>query len=335
MPDAGRLPLYSYTAAGWFDGEFYSAGMRIDSDRRQDLDNVDVPKIEARAKKLLKTIGGNRLKKHLIEHCVLEYCCPAARNFILGRWEAPLPTSPGCNARCLGCISLQPDDTGVVSSQHRLGFTPTVEEILQIAVPHLEKAPRPVVSFGQGCEGEPLLVGNLIEQSIHEIRRRTDRGIINLNTNASRPAVVERLAKAGLDSIRVSLNSVRKNFYNAYYRPVDYTLDDVFESIRIMRSYDRWVSLNYLMFPGFSDLPDELNALLELVEKTGLNMIQTRNLNIDPEWYIDELGLWDKKNGGEPVGIPEWVARLKKSAPWVKLGYFNPPREEMKSEHYR
>ncbi|MCK4423827.1 MAG: hypothetical protein KAV18_07145 [Candidatus Omnitrophica bacterium] len=46
---------------------------------------------------------------------------------------------------------------------------------------------QPVVSFGQGCEGEPLLVYKTLSQAIKLIRKQTKKGTINLNTNASRP----------------------------------------------------------------------------------------------------------------------------------------------------
>ena len=48
----------------------------------------------------------NRLLKHL-EKCAMFYHCFAAKNIFAGRWEAPLPTSPTCHARCIGCLSLQ------------------------------------------------------------------------------------------------------------------------------------------------------------------------------------------------------------------------------------
>ncbi|HBT97093.1 MAG TPA: radical SAM protein, partial [Desulfobulbaceae bacterium] len=78
----------------------------------------------------------------MIQHlgkCCLTYGCPAARNFFLGRFEAPLPTSPRCNARCLGCISLQ--ESGCCrSTQERITFVPSPAEIAEIAVPHLRQA---------------------------------------------------------------------------------------------------------------------------------------------------------------------------------------------------
>ncbi len=80
---------------------------------------------------------------------------------LLGRWECPVPSSPACNANCIGCISFQPEEETIISTQDRLRFKPTAEEIVEFTVPHLETAPYPIVSFGQGCEGEPLSnVGN-------------------------------------------------------------------------------------------------------------------------------------------------------------------------------
>ncbi len=324
---AERLSLYSYTATGWQGDRFCAAGMRIDPDPRQDLANVHLPTIERRAREVLRRHPGNRLVAHLVENCVFRYGCPAARNFAMGRWECPVPTSPYCNSRCLGCLSRQPASSRVCAAQDRLPFVPTVAEIVEFTVPHLEAAPRPVISFGQGCEGEPLMVGDLLEEAIREIRRRTGRGVINLNTNASRPDVVERLCAAGLDSIRVSVNSVREPSYRRYYLPQGYTFGDVVESLRIAAGHGLWTSINYLMFPGFTDQPEEVEALGRLISSSKLNMIQTRNLNIDPDWYIDEMGLRDGADAG--IGMRAWVERIRARFPALKLGYFNPPREEM------
>jgi molybdenum cofactor biosynthesis enzyme MoaA len=86
-----------------------------------------------------------------------------------------------------------------------------VEEIVEFTVPHLETAPYPIISFGQGCEGEPLLMWETIRDAIKEIRKHTSKGSININTNGSNPAAVKILCEAGLNSIRVSTNSARRN----------------------------------------------------------------------------------------------------------------------------
>ena len=158
----------------------------------------------------LKKDSQNRLLGQL-SRCALEYHCFAAKNVFFRRWECPLPTSPTCNAECIGCISLQPSEC-CPASQERIAFVPTVDEVLGVAVPHLEEAEDAIVSFGQGCEGEPLMQWRLLEKSIREMREKTDRGTINLNTNGSLPEKVKKLCDAGLDSIRVTLNSPHSRF---------------------------------------------------------------------------------------------------------------------------
>ncbi|MEI9943120.1 MAG: hypothetical protein WDN26_02780 [Chitinophagaceae bacterium] len=121
---------------------------------------------------LLKAYPHNRLVNHLGNNCALTYQCPAARNYFLGRWECPVPSSPACNANCVGCISLQPDEETIVSTQDRLAFKPTPEEIVEFTVPAILKLlPTPIISFGQGCEGEPLLMWETLCEAIKEIRK--------------------------------------------------------------------------------------------------------------------------------------------------------------------
>jgi len=147
-----------------------------------------------------------------------------------------IAVSGGCNARCVGCISKQEED-GIVSAQDRLPFVPTVDEIAEVAVHHLQTAPDAIVSFGQGCEGEPLLQAGLIERAIKSVRAKTDAGVININTNASQPRALERLFRSGLDMIRASTISARAETYNAYYRPVGYTLEHVKQSLQLAHDF--------------------------------------------------------------------------------------------------
>ena len=206
LPDAPTLPLFCYTAAGWYNNKTYVPAVRIEKDIRQECAGYDSKKIETGTQQLLHNYPDNRLVKHLMENCCMTYNCPAARNFSLSRWECPVPTSPACNANCVGCISFQPEEETIVSTQDRLTFKPMAEEIVEFTVPHLMNAPFPIVSFGQGCEGEPLLMWETIRESILQIRKHTDRGSININTNGSKPDAVKALCEAGLNSIRVSTN---------------------------------------------------------------------------------------------------------------------------------
>ena len=330
MPDAPTLPLFCYTAVGWFDEKNYVPAVRIEKDIRQEAAGFDDTKVKEGTAHLLQAYPENRLVKHLMENCCMTYHCPAARNFSLGRWECPVPTSPACNANCIGCISFQPEEETIVSTQDRLTFKPLSEEIVEFTVPHLMNAPFPIISFGQGCEGEPLLMWETIKESIIEIRKHTNRGSININTNGSKPAAVDALCKAGLNSMRVSTNSAQKHIYEAYYIPNNYAFEDIIESLKVMRSYSGWTSINYFVFPGITDSEAEYEALRKLITDTNLNMIQWRNFNIDPDWYMGKIGMTDT---GEMLGVKQMMDLIQEEVPNLKFGYFNPPMERIKGDY--
>ncbi|MFI5155197.1 MAG: radical SAM protein [Chitinophagales bacterium] len=325
--DAPTLPLFCYTAIGWLAEKFYVPAVRIEKDIRQENAGYDVEKIEDGAAKLLKAYSHNRLVNHLMNNCCLTYHCPAARNFALGRWECPVPVSPACNANCIGCISFQPAEESISSTQDRLNFKPLPEEIVEFTVPHLQTAPFPIVSFGQGCEGEPLLMWESISTAIKEIRKHTSRGSLNINTNGSNPNAVRALCEAGLNSIRVSMNSARKHIYESYYRPNNYSFEDIVESLKVMRSYGGWASINYFVFPGMTDSVEEYEALRKIIRETNLTMIQWRNFNIDPDWYMGKIGVMET---GECMGVSQLMDLIREEFPDLKFGYFNPPIERIR-----
>ncbi len=325
-PDAPTLPLFCYTAAGWYKEEFYVTALRIESDIRQECAGYDAVEIEKGVEKLLSNYPDNRLVNHLAEKCCRTYTCPAARNFFIGRWECPVPTSPACNANCIGCISFQPEEETIISTQDRLQFKPSAEEIVEFTVPHLVSAPFPLISFGQGCEGEPLLMWETIKESIKEIRKHTTRGSININTNGSMPKAVRALCEAGLDSIRVSTNSAQKSWYENYYRPNNYQFEDIIESLRVMNEFGKWSSINYFVFPGLTDTESEYEALRNLIKETNLKMIQWRNFNIDPDWYLGRMNITEP---GDPIGVKNLMEMIREEFPDLKFGYFNPPMERI------
>jgi len=322
--DAGYLPLFSYGAAGWQKGKFRSTSILVDIEKRQDLRHMKYEDVVAGVYRLRKKMPSNRLRGHL-EKCALTYGCPAGKNFFLGRYEAPLPASKYCNARCLGCISLQKNDE-IPCSQDRISFTPSSEDIAEVALEHIQRVKNSVVSFGQGCEGDPLLAVDVIEPAIRIIRAKTNNGTININTNGSRPDVLEKLFDAGLDSMRISMNSVRKECYSAYFRPQSYSFSDVLKGIDTGVHRGLFVSINYLNCPGFTDTPEEIEALISFIEKHQVNMIQWRNLNFDPVKYWKVMNTAAKH--GKPVGMKNALKQIKKAFPDLKYGYFNPPKEK-------
>ncbi len=318
------LPLFSYGALGWDRGVFKTCVVQVDTEKRQDLRLMKQEKIIEGVAKKKREMPNNRLRDH-IEKCALEYGCPAAKNFFIGRFEAPLPAATTCNANCLGCLSLQ-KKSSVSHCQDRISFIPTPDEICEIAICHISSVKHGIVSFGQGCEGDPLMAAESIIPAIEKIRKITTKGTINVNTNAGRPDVLEKMFDAGLDSIRVSLNSVQEKCYNAYFRPHGYRFHHVFESIELAIKREKYVSINYLNSPGFTDSPDEVEAFMKFLTQYRINFIQWRNLNYDPKRYFKEM----EKVGCllEPVGMINFFNKIKKNFPDVGFGYFNPPKEK-------
>lgn len=328
--EAPTLPLFCYTAAGWLNNKFYVPAVRIENDIRQESAGYNDEKIKNGTAQLLQNFPDNRLVQHLMNNCCNTYHCPAAKNLSLGRWECPVPSSPACNANCIGCISFQPEEETIVSTQDRLTFKPTAQEIIEFTVPHLLNAPFPIISFGQGCEGEPLLMWETIREAIIEIRKHTPNGSININTNGSKPDAVKALCETGLNSIRVSTNSAQKHIYTPYYRPNNYDFEDILESLKVVNGFGGWTSINYFVFPGMTDTVEEYEALRKLIISTDLKMIQWRNFNIDPDWYLGKIGVTQT---GELLGVHQLMELIKEEFPKLKFGYFNPSIERINGNY--
>ena len=324
-PRAPTLPLWAYSAVGWKDGKFWATGLFIDANPHWNpkyFQNDRLLKREVHT--FLSRNSENRLLQQL-SRCALEYHCFAAKNVFFRRWECPLPTSPSCNADCLGCISLQPSEC-CSASQERIGFIPTVDEVMGVALPHLEEAEDAIVSFGQGCEGEPLIQWRLLENSILKLREKTHRGTINLNTNGSFPKRLAKLCDAGLDSVRITLNSPHLKNYKRYHRPKGYSFGEVVDSLIQTKEKGVYTSINLLVFPGFTDREEEVEGLIKLIREVNLDLIQMRNLNIDPDLYLKTMGK------GEGMGISKMIDVLRKEFPSLQFGYFNRIKEHFRSQ---
>jgi pyruvate-formate lyase-activating enzyme len=318
-----HLPLWSYTAVGWDEASerFVVAASRVDSNENWLPKNYDDRKLDPLVRKMLGELPDNRLLTQLAR-CAVDYHCFAAKNLFFRRWEAPLPTSPVCNSRCLGCISLQPSDC-CPSNHERIGFVPTPEEIFELALPHLNEAAEPIVSYGQGCEGDPIMQAETVAEATRRLKSSTSRGTVNFNSNGSFPDRVRLLCDAGMDSFRFSMNSVQEEYYNRYYRPVGYGFPQVMESLRIAKERGRFTMINYLVSPGLTDSAGEVEALLRFVGETGVDMIQMRNLSIDPDFYNQRMGV-----SGRGIGMYRLLKQLKETYPRLQFGYFNRTREK-------
>ncbi|WP_422659158.1 radical SAM protein [Paenibacillus sp. EC2-1] len=311
-----KLPLFGYSAVVWKDGVFYTAARLTDDPEKWNPVNCDLTELELGVKKLTEKYPENRLYEHL-SNCALGYECLTASNTFLNRWEGAVPVSYSCNAGCFGCISEQPDDSGFVAPQTRMNFRPRTEELVQIMLEHL-KTPESIISFGQGCEGEPSTQAKIIIEAMREVRSITDMGYININTNAGLTDHIRGIVDAGLDLMRVSTISALDDHYNAYYKPRGYNLANVEKSLRYATDQGVYTSINYLIFPGVTDREEELEAMIEFARRTGLRLIQLRNLNIDPESYFDLI----PPARGEILGMKQAIEIMQEELPDVVIGSY-------------
>lgn len=314
--DQKDLPLLGYTAVGLKDEKIFAAAVQTDEHRKWHPKNYNTKRLPEKIDALLKRYPENRIARQLA-NCALEYSCFTAQNMFYRRWEAGIPTSQTCNANCIGCIS--ESHTRANSAQNRLDFSPEIGEIAELGLGHLAAAKEAIISFGQGCEGEPALNAEKISAAIRLIRQQTSAGTINMNTNAGFTAGINKLCDAGLDSIRVTMFSPLEADYYFYHRPHNYAFNDVLQSIHYAKEHEVKVALNLLTYPGYTDQPEQVEALLKLLHKFKIDMIQLRNLNIDPKHMLP------LKTVSEPLGIPQFIKVIREEAPDVIVGSYSRP----------
>lgn len=318
------LPQWAYTAAAL--GPEGPVAFALHTDRRRHWDPArhSTPELPGLVERALAERGGPVLGQ--LSRCALEYRCFTAQNTFYGRDEGAIPSSAACNAACLGCLSEQ--EEGMPPSSHeRIRRAPTAEEMAAVGIHHLRHATGKVmVSFGQGCEGEPLLRAKEIARAVRLMRAATRRGTIHMNTNGSLPEALGEVLDAGLDACRISLNSASPDLYAAYYRPRRYGLPDVVRSMRLAKRRGAWLSLNLLTFPGVTDREEEVRRLCRLVREVGVDQVQTRPLALDPDLYADLAR--GRGGGGPALGIPALVAALRKARPGLAIGNFSRARSE-------
>jgi hypothetical protein len=73
-----------------------------------------------------------------------------------------------------------------------------------------------------------------------------------------------------------------------------------------------------------TDQIEEYEALRDWIRFSDLSMIQWRNFNIDPDWYLGKLGITELKPG---MGVRQMMVKIKQEFPHLAYGYFNPPVE--------
>lgn len=314
--DEAQLPLYGYTAVVLYKDELYTTALYTDENEKWDPVHYNTRELKKLVNHVKRDLPNNRIVEQ-VGNCSLKWHCCTAQNLFYRRWEAGIPTSPACNANCFGCISLQPAEC-CPSPQSRITFSPTPKEIADVGIYHLELAPEAIISFGQGCEGEPSLAADNIAAGMKIIRAKTKCGQININTNAGYTEGIKKIVDAGLDTMRVSIISGRADSYKAYYRG-NYELENVKESIAYAKARGVYVSLNMLFFPGFNDRLEEVTAWKEFLAETKIDMIQVRNLNIDPDAFLAIM----PEATTEAIGVIRFIDEMKTAFPEIVIGSFS------------
>ncbi|HVC38422.1 MAG TPA: radical SAM protein [Candidatus Dormibacteraeota bacterium] len=316
------LPLYGYAAVAERDGEVVVAASKSDDFSPWMGSRPGSAQLALAVERAQRQLARSRVIAQL-SVCALQHNCLTAQNTFLRRFEGALPTSSACNADCLGCISLQ-TDSGAPTPQPRIPRAPTAEDLIEVGSYHLEGAREGgdpgMVSFGQGCEGEPLLRERALHPVAQELRRRFPSSTVHINTNGSRPAALRRLIQAGVNSCRISVFSFRQELFAAYYRPRGYSIAEVLECARVARREGAQLTVNLLTFPGVSDTEEELSLTLRTLRELDVEQLQLRSLNADPLWLMSRL-----PRMAEGIGLERLVEAVRREAPNLRLGNFTRP----------
>ena len=274
--------------------------------------------IAAKVAEGLRKSPGDRLVRQLAR-CAREYGCRPAAGAFFGEGECALPIAAPANER--PPASIAPKRDGEAEPTEAAAFHPNTEEIAERAIAHFA-AGGAIASFGQACEGEPLLAAREVEEAVAQIRLRTRDGMVHLTTNGSLPAGLRRLRSAGLDSLSIRLLSARAGTYESLHGPDGYRFPDIRATLRLAIELRLAVTLHFLVLPGVFDRPEELADLIALLAElpAGSTLI-VRDLHSDPLRTLARL----HSRGVEPVGVAASIERIRREASHVRIGAFLRP----------
>ena len=307
------LPSYAYTAVGWLNGKFAVPAIKIDDDSEWNPSNYDfTDAFRFKANGLIKKYPENRIYKYL-SICANENGSLAARNVFMGKGECPIPVSQETE------LSL----CGKAEGVKKLNFTPSVKEIVEVALNHHAVSPKSIISFGAFCDGDPLDEAELIAKSVQMIKKKAPELTININSNCTSPEKLKQLLDAGIDSLRVGMNSANHTTYEMFYSPTGYDFGDVLKSIELANKYKIYVTLGLLTIPGMNDREGEVNILMDFLGAYNIDLIQLLDLSADADLLFDKL----KFKTEEILGIKNMLKLIKRKNKNVRFGCFNRTKE--------
>lgn len=267
--------------------------------------------IASRITERLRREPSNRLLRQLAR-CAREYECPAARNAFLGRGECALPIGAPLNDRAGPVVAPRRREERAPTGEPT-AMRATAEDVAAVANAHFA-AGGTSVSFGHGCEGEPLGLVRTVTGAVGLITRPA-AGEIILRTNGSSAAALARAADAGIDRAIVALASAAGPTYERVHAPIGYRWTDVRASLREAASRKLALTIELLSLPGLTDRESEARAIVALLgELPAGTLLLPVDLAADPYALLARL-----PKDGATIGIATLLERLRTEAAHVRL----------------
>ena len=288
--DAPRLAEYNYTAVGILDGQHFVAAQTIRDQVSGILDEATKTEAADTAASLSGKFPGNQIAEYWATNWKSEFRSTSALNFILQRGRLVLPLSVL--------------KSGSHGEDSRKPVQPTTRELIDVAVAHLEHASEAEVCFAVDVRNETT-----IAEIVAQVRKQTRRGIIEISAHGNNPSAIRAVCELQIDRMVIKLNSLQEEYFQRLHQSNNVLFKNVIESIETAGQFSSELVLHYDVFPGLTDHPEEMDALSHALRTQKINALRPVNLNIDPDWYVDELRLFNLSR--EQIGMNAWLEEIR------------------------
>ncbi len=288
--DAPRLAEYNYTAVGVLNGQHYVAALPIRDNTAGNLASTLFDRAEKNAGELSKAFPDNQIVNYWAKNWKPEFRSTSALNFVLKRGRIVLP------------LNVLKSNSG--GDDTRKPVQPSAAELVEIAIAHLEHAESPEVCFAVDVRNETT-----IADIVAQVRRGTKSGNIEISAFGNNPSAIRSVCDLGIDRIVIRLNSLQEEYFQKLHQPNNMLFKNVMESIETAGQSPAELVLHYDVFPGLTDHPEEIHALSHALRTQQIAALRPVNLNIDPDWYVDELRLFNLSR--EQIGMTAWLDEIR------------------------
>lgn len=313
-----QLPPMAYTAIGWLEEKFVTPALQMDKLRPVNVNSTETAL--AKAAEAKEKFPKNKLIPFL-EECISQNACSMAADIFTGGYECAIPVSMAhCTEPVIPSAALATGCSGL----RKLNFTPSSRDIIEVAMFYADQTKKPLITFGSACEGDPVMVAETVAKAIKVIKKNRPDATVSYIGCAGFPDKMKMLYEAGLDSVRLTVNSVNPSTYERFYRPKGFTFDGIYKSIELAHRAGVFVSLGLETLPGLNDRESETQALMDFIEAFKIDLIQMSNLDGDPNAIFQ---LYNFKFE-EIHGIKNMLKLLKKRFKSLKFGYYNRNKDD-------